>query len=53
MLQIHLNPINGVVQLRPVIMPDHQKRKRIAQQMDPEKTVQDSTPSSSKMVSFS
>ncbi|KAF3325832.1 DNA-directed RNA polymerase III subunit RPC5 isoform X3 [Carex littledalei] len=51
--QIHLNPINGVVQLRPVIMSDHQKRKRTAQQMDPEKNVQDSTPSSSKMTKTS
>ncbi|KAJ4763354.1 DNA-directed RNA polymerase III subunit RPC5 [Rhynchospora pubera] len=47
--QLHLNPINGVVQLRPVIRSDHQNRKRIAQQMD-EKNVQDSMPSSSKMA---
>ncbi|KAF3333077.1 DNA-directed RNA polymerase III subunit RPC5 isoform X2 [Carex littledalei] len=44
--QIHLNLINGVVQLRPVIISDHEKRKRTAQQMDPEKKLQDSTPSS-------
>ncbi|XP_078149304.1 uncharacterized protein LOC144544632 isoform X2 [Carex rostrata] len=43
--QIHLNRINGVVQLRPVIMSNYQKRKRNAQQMDPEKNVHDSTPS--------
>ncbi|KAJ3698403.1 hypothetical protein LUZ61_002108 [Rhynchospora tenuis] len=47
--QLHLNPINGVVQLRPVIRSDQQNRKRIAQQMD-EKNVHDSMPSSSKVA---
>ncbi|KAJ3685055.1 hypothetical protein LUZ61_014219 [Rhynchospora tenuis] len=44
--QLYLNPINQVLQLRPVTRSDQQKRKRIAQQMDAEKNMQDSTPSS-------
>ncbi|KAJ4780794.1 DNA-directed RNA polymerase III subunit RPC5 [Rhynchospora pubera] len=47
--QLCLNPINQVLQLRPVIRSDQQNRKRIAQQMDAEEVMQVSAPSS-KMV---